>query len=84
MFSAQSSAANSREPDHADPKLRAMSKRFHSVETEILHLDPEQRRPPPVHVVRIGEEKATVYRPSPWKSLSCWPLGQYRPAAPFR
>jgi hypothetical protein len=52
------------EPHHPDPRLREISRRFHGVETEILHLDPEQRRPPPVHVVRIGEERAITYRPS--------------------
>ena len=51
------------EPGHADPKLREMSQRFHGRPDQILHLDPDQRRPPPVHVVKIGEERATVYRP---------------------
>ena len=51
------------EPDHADPRLREMSQRFHGRPDQILHLDEDQRRPPPVHVVKIGEERATVYRP---------------------
>jgi hypothetical protein len=52
-----------REPNHADPKLREMSERFHGRPDQILHLDEDQRRPPPKHVVLIGQERATVYRP---------------------
>jgi hypothetical protein len=50
------------EPNHPDEKLRDMSRRFHGRPDQILHLDADQRRPPPQHVVLIGHERATVYR----------------------
>lgn len=48
----------------ADARLSEISRRFHGTESEVLRLGPDQRQMPPELVVRVGEEVATVYRPS--------------------
>lgn len=49
--------------DVEDPRLRAVSQRFHGTPDEVAILEPDQRQPPPEKVVVIGEEKAVVYQP---------------------
>lgn len=46
-----------------DPRLEAMSERFHGTGRETAVLDEDQRRRPPREVVVIGREKEVVYEP---------------------